>query len=48
MRRRRGLTTGTGLILGAGAAVATGHWWLIGVGLVLGAAVEGVRGRLGR
>lgn len=42
-RRRRGLTAGTGLVLGA--AAVTGNWWLIGVGLVLGAAAEGIVAR---
>jgi hypothetical protein len=37
-RRRRGLTAGTGLVLGAAAAAATGNRWLTGVGLVLGVA----------
>lgn len=37
-----------GLLAGVVAAVLTGHWWLIGVGLVLGAGIgAATRGRSG-
>ncbi len=31
------LGAGTGLLLGVVASAITGQWWLVGVGLVLGA-----------
>lgn len=44
-RRRRGLTAGTGLVLATGSCPCGQNWSLIGVGLVLGAAAEGIGAR---
>jgi hypothetical protein len=45
MRRKFVLTAGTGLTIGVVVAAVTGHWWLVGVGLVLGAGAGAITER---
>ncbi|WP_156934815.1 hypothetical protein [Pseudonocardia spinosispora] len=42
-RNRFVLTAGTGLIIGVVASIVTGMWWLVAVGLALGAGASGLR-----
>lgn len=39
-KKKFAFSAGAGLIVGAVASAVTGQWWLVAVGLVLGAGLE--------
>jgi Flp pilus assembly protein TadB len=44
MTRNQATAAGTGLIAGVVASIITGQWWLVAVGLILGAAIARWKG----